>query len=137
VLRARRQLSGKPGKPVQGDPWRRTALHGMLRSPALLGQAVHGGKPVTGDDGMPVTRGPALITQEEFDRLQFALTSATRAQTRAQTPSLLLGIAFCGSCGGPDSEWVPEPAAASVIACRRAAPTRAADLAGRSTGRDR
>ena len=109
VLRARRQRSGKAGKPVQGDPWRRTALYGMLRSPVMLGQAVHGGKPVTGDDGMPVTRGPALITQEEFDRLQLALTSATRAQTRTQTPSLLLGVAFCGSCGGPDSEWVPEP----------------------------
>ncbi|MGA7806488.1 recombinase family protein, partial [Bradyrhizobium sp.] len=90
-------------KEPQGTPWRAASMRRMLRSPALLGYAVHQGRTVAGDDGMPVRRGARLIPQHDFDRLQRAMdVLATGPLTRTQTPSLLLGVAFCGRCADPD-----------------------------------
>jgi len=42
-----------------------TSLRRILRDRALLGQVVHNGHPVLGDDGMPVIRAEPLITAAE------------------------------------------------------------------------
>jgi site-specific DNA recombinase len=91
-----------------GQPWRAESLRRVLRNPAMLGHAVHKGKSVTGDDGMPVLRGLPLVTQSEYDRIQHALEKLARPgtgpYTRSQTPSLLLSVAYCLSCIGADGD---------------------------------
>ena len=86
----------------EGQPWRAESLRRVLRNPAMLGHAVHKGKSVTGPDGMPVLRGLPLVTQSKFDQIQHALDQLARPGacpfSRTQTPSLLLGVAWCARC---------------------------------------
>jgi DNA invertase Pin-like site-specific DNA recombinase len=93
------------GREPWGDPWQPGSLRKVLANPAMLGYATHDKQAVTGDDGMPIMKGPPIVTESEWDRLQHALSVASRVKARTQTPSLLLGIAYCGKCGGPYYKW--------------------------------
>lgn len=88
-----------------GIPWQPGSLRKVLHSKALLGYAVHNGVAVTDDEGLPIMRGAPVLTESEWDRLQHALAEATRVRRRTQTPSLLLGIAYCGKCGDKYYKW--------------------------------
>jgi site-specific DNA recombinase len=107
---------GKPGaKSPTGAPWLATTVRLILRSRALAGEVMHRkvvrkgtGKvrelrnpaaPVTGQDGMPLTRAEPLVTEAEWGQLQEALNQASRVRTKWDTPSLLLGVAQCAGCG--------------------------------------
>ena len=71
------------------------------RAGALLGQVVHNRASLAGQDGMPMTRADPLIDAIEFSALQKAMDAAAKTKRRAQTPSMLLNVAFCGKCGSP------------------------------------
>jgi site-specific DNA recombinase len=109
-----------PAKPREPGTWQQTSLHKILRSRALRGEVMHRpvvGKDkdgrevraakgtVTGPDGMPLTRAEPLISESEWGQLQKALDDASYVRKRWQTPSGLLGVAWCPACasqpGGP------------------------------------
>lgn len=80
--------------------WKRESLMAVLRSEAMLGRVIHDDRPLRGKDGMPVERAKPLISPEDWHRLQEVLDRAATVKRRTQTPSALLGVAFCG-CGAP------------------------------------
>jgi DNA invertase Pin-like site-specific DNA recombinase len=101
------------GRPVTGSVWRGTNIVKILRNPALLGYVVHKRAAVTGDDGTPIVRAPAIITETEWDRLQHALNAPERRRDkrRTQTPNLLLHVAYCALCEAPYTvQEQPRPA---------------------------
>lgn len=65
----------------------------------LLGYKTSKGKPVAGPDGAPVQIAEPILSLQEFQRVQNALSarSATPSRTRRTTP--LLGVVKCGRCG--------------------------------------
>ncbi|GGJ75932.1 integrase [Pilimelia anulata] len=88
------------GKEKRGTLWTVTTMGTLLRSPALRGIAMHKGKVVRGEDGMPIKRGPELLSQNRFDAVQAAIDR--RSFKRGVTePSPLLNVALCGLCGRP------------------------------------
>jgi DNA invertase Pin-like site-specific DNA recombinase len=119
-----RLRNGEP-EPQLGDGykppmWGQTSLHKILRSRALRGDVVHRpvigrdaednevrGKKVTitGPDGLNLARAVPLISESDWSRLQKALDGASRERKRQQSPSLLLGVGFCGRCGRPLYRW--------------------------------
>ena len=111
------------GKSVTGLVWRGTNIIKILRNPALLGYVVHKKAAVTGDDGTPIIRAPAIITETDWDRLQQALNAPERRQDkrRTQTPNLLLHVAYCALCEVPYTvQQQPRPAGGcySYYRCR-------------------
>lgn len=91
----------RAGKSVKGGAWRSQTLLKMLRSKTLLGYVTHDGVTVRDDKGMPVCKGPALLSQEDFDRLQSELESRSFKTTRTNRVSPLTGVIRCADCGGP------------------------------------
>lgn len=104
-----RQLNGRPvGLRADGTPtpWQRWALSIILRSPAMLGYALHHKQLVIGEDGFPVRCAPPLITEQEWEQLQVALGHHEKqTPRRTQTDSLLLQVAFCAMCGSALYRW--------------------------------
>lgn len=93
------------GGETKQSPWVATSLMKILRSRAMLGYVMHNGKPVAGTDGMPLARvEPAIISHEDFERLQRVLDDNSRVKRRTQATSLLLQVAFC-ECGAPLYKW--------------------------------
>jgi len=99
--RAGKQLATQKGRDTSGALWRVSALTDILRNPALLGYVTHQDSPVTGTDGTPIVRAPALVTETEWNQLQRELSdpARTRNHRRTRTPSLLLDVATCALCG--------------------------------------
>jgi site-specific DNA recombinase len=92
----------RAGKPTKGRRWSNAHLRQQLRSKSLLGHMTHGGSTVRDDSGMPVLKGPPLIDQDTFDRLQSVLDARSfKVSNRSTNASPLLGVAFCGWCGKP------------------------------------
>jgi DNA invertase Pin-like site-specific DNA recombinase len=100
----------KAGTPApRGGAWTASTLRKILRSDILRGYVLHypprqPGQPrpapvvVLGEDGEPIRR-EAILTDQEFRELQAALDRlAVPATARRANPSLLLQVAFCGSC---------------------------------------
>ena len=88
------------GKPVRGTKWSNATIRQTLRSKSLLGHMTHKGVTVRDEDGIPIRKGPALISQELYDRLQGALDARSfKVTNRSAKASPLLGVAFCGMCG--------------------------------------
>jgi len=87
--------------------WNNTSLRVILRDKALLGQVVHNGESLLGDDGMPLLRAEPLITMDEWTQLQVAMDKLSQTHVRTDTPSMLLQVAFCGmpGCGAPLYKW--------------------------------
>lgn len=82
--------------------WNSKTILEMLRAPALIGQQEVRGKPVLGEDGMPVKRIEAIIeSRETWERLQKVLDekSVPSGKTRTVGASLLLDIGLCSHCG--------------------------------------
>lgn len=84
-----------------GRRWQTTPLRNLLRSPALLGQAHHDGQIVRDEDGLPVQLGEALVSLDDWQRVQAILDGNrdARQDARRSSVSLLTGLAFCFACG--------------------------------------
>jgi DNA invertase Pin-like site-specific DNA recombinase len=103
-----RSLEGRPthGRRNSGvndaprELWGRHTIRTMMTNQRLLGYKTHKGKPVAGPDGALVQIAEPVLSVQEFQRVQDALSarSATPARTRRTTP--LLGVVKCGRCGG-------------------------------------
>ncbi len=86
-------------KPVRGTKWNNASIRQLLRSKSLLGHMTHKGVTVRDEDGIPVRKGPELISQERYDRLQSALDARSfKVTNRSAKASPLLGVAHCGMC---------------------------------------
>jgi site-specific DNA recombinase len=143
-----------PEEPRKPGTWQQTSLRKILRSRALRGEVIHRpvvGKDdddnelrgpagtVTGPDGMPLTRAEPLITESDWRRLQKALDDAGHVKRRWQTPSGLLGVAYCSACasepGGPAPLYLwqrhKRGKVYSYYRCKRA--YKAAESPGRCT----
>lgn len=92
-----RQAVIRGGKP-KGRRWTATAVLGMLRGRAILGESWHNGEPVRGEDGHVVRFGEPVVSAEVYARLQAAL--APRPPRRTAAVSGLLDVVFCAQCGG-------------------------------------
>ena len=90
----------RAGKEPTGHAWTGNNISRILRSPSLLGYATHGGVTVRDDDGMPIAKGPALITRSVYDQLQETLDQrSVVSSTRTRKTSPLLGVLTCAVCG--------------------------------------
>jgi DNA invertase Pin-like site-specific DNA recombinase len=92
-------LRQRAGKPIQGTKWSNSHIRQQLRSKTMLGLMTHKGEVVYDDSGSPVRKGPALVSQDKFDKLQAALSANTwKVTNRSRGASPLLGVAVCGVC---------------------------------------
>lgn len=81
--------------------WTATTVANILRSPALIGWKVSGGKAVLDSAGSAVlgTTEP-IMGRAEYDAVQALLTMRSRGpMQRKDTKALLLDVALCASCG--------------------------------------
>lgn len=93
----RSEYEYKNGTPI----WRVTPLSRMLRSVKLMGHKEYKGRPVLTAEGEPVIMADPIIEQAEFRLLQKALGERSLLKTRTRNVTPLLGVVFCGVCGGP------------------------------------
>ncbi|MEU6660657.1 recombinase family protein [Streptomyces sp. NPDC046821] len=101
------QLQGRPtggrrhGRDFERFRWTAGSLSKILRTPALMGHRVHGGRTVRREDGSPVLIGPPLLTEQEFLALQELLDARSNGQhPKSRETSLLIGVAHCAGCQG-------------------------------------
>ena len=93
-------LRHRAGKPTRRGKWSNAHIRQQLRSQTLLGQTAHFGTTVRDAQGIPISKGPALVSRDVFDRLQAALDARSfKVTNRSAKASPLLGVAFCGMCG--------------------------------------
>lgn len=95
-------LRTKAGKPSKGSKWSNAHIRQQLRSKTLLGYSTHNGTTVRDESGAAVRKGPPLLSQDTFDRLQAALDArAFKVTNRSAKASPLLGVALCAICERP------------------------------------
>lgn len=88
------------GKPTGDHAWTGGNISRLLRSPSLLGYTVVNGVTVRDAEGLPVRKGPPLVSQELYARLQATLEERSiTSSTRTRKASPLLGVLLCGVCG--------------------------------------
>jgi len=87
-------------RPRHTGVWSTTTIRQILRSPAMRGWSTHRGRPVLGDDGLPVQIGPEILSAGEWEAVLAELDSRSRPgavrSRRGSAP--LYGVVFC-SCG--------------------------------------
>ncbi|MFJ9819703.1 recombinase family protein [Streptomyces sp. NPDC101151] len=92
------------GSTVPRFKWGASTINALLRSPAIMGQKVHGGVPVRDSSGRPVLASATpILTREEFDNVGALLDARKRdtaPPTRRDTNALLLRVIHCAGCGG-------------------------------------
>ncbi|AEL17730.1 serine integrase [Mycobacterium phage Cuco] len=95
-------IRARAGRKTRGTKWSNAQIRQLLKSKTLLGHVTHNGSTVRDDDGIPIRKGPALISEEKFDQLQAALDARSfKVTNRSAKASPLLGVAICGLCGRP------------------------------------
>ena len=101
------RLTDKGYRARGGRPLASFTLQHILTNEALVGTLSYGKRPRKGNPAQEVVRVagffPAILSEEEWDRLQERLTirrESSRGKTHASV-YVLSGIAKCGSCGGP------------------------------------
>jgi site-specific DNA recombinase len=87
--------------PSKRGQWHGQTLRQLLRSKTLLGHVTHQGMTVRDVEGLPIRKGPPLITQAQYDQLQAVLEGRSFKPTRTTKASPLLGVAVCYECEGP------------------------------------
>ncbi|MGW6948964.1 recombinase family protein [Streptomyces xanthophaeus] len=98
----RREMAHPP-KPVRPDErWNPGMVSSLLRQPALRGWGTLNGEAVRDDEGEPVKIGPPLIDDVTWRRLQAEMDSRDKPDSGRNKSDAhpLLGVLFCGSCGG-------------------------------------
>jgi hypothetical protein len=71
----------------------------MMTHPRLLGYKTSKGKPVAGPDGAPIRIAEPILSLQEFQQVQNALSARSAAPVRTQRTTPLLGVVKCGRCG--------------------------------------
>lgn len=70
----------------------------MVTSKYLLGHATYEGRTVRDRAGQPVLYADPVLTQDEWDRLQKAVSVRRQSQNRTAGVSAMYGVAFCVEC---------------------------------------
>jgi DNA invertase Pin-like site-specific DNA recombinase len=83
----------------KGNPFSPQVVSTIMRSRLLLGQHVVNKAIAYNEHGQPLTPHEALITLEEWNELQGAL-SRLRVVRPRKGGTLLAGVGYCGLCGG-------------------------------------
>ncbi|MEO3825711.1 recombinase family protein [Actinomadura sp. B10D3] len=92
-------LAGRPTNPAAR--WNPGMVSTLLRQQTLRGLVLEDGRPVHNEDGEVVRQGDALLNDDVWHRLQAAMDSrATSGPGRRSGAHPLLGVLFCGTCGG-------------------------------------
>lgn len=89
------------GQQPRGEKWSTSGLRRTFTSPACMGVKMHRRKPLYGRDGSPLTVADPLFTADEWETLQGAIAARGQRTHRKNGASPLLGVVFCGRCGGP------------------------------------
>jgi site-specific DNA recombinase len=100
---------------VQGGPWSRTSIRGMLLRPRIAGLRQHQGA-IIGPAAWP-----AIVDRETYEGVRAALTNPQRQPpglTNARK-HLLSGIATCGICGSPLKIHHGGPSAPLAYSCQQ------------------
>ncbi|MFJ3706866.1 recombinase family protein [Streptomyces sp. NPDC090053] len=87
----------KPGAKthIKGTKWTTSTLGKMLKKPVLKGVAMHGGEPLL-KDGMPVRWAEPVLTDEEFAKLQVAVTALGKYRAGIKSnASPMTGVLYC------------------------------------------
>lgn len=90
-------------KTPRGTEWRPTTIKAVMRSPRLAGWMVHKGEIAAHSrTGLGIrSLSPAILTDDEFEALQVAMSTAKRSpHMNSKAKYLLAGIVRCGQCGG-------------------------------------
>lgn len=93
--------AGSSYKDDRVPQWFPATLGEMLRSEKLLGYKVSKGSTVRSADGEPVMMAEPIFDITTFRRLQHALGERSDYGSRTRNTSPLMGVIFCGDCGGP------------------------------------
>lgn len=94
-----RELNKAGHRTYKNLPFSPQMVSHMLRSELLLGRHVVNGKISYGSDGKPITPHEALITLEEWNKLQAAL-ARLRVVRPKKGGALLAGVIYCSECNG-------------------------------------
>jgi site-specific DNA recombinase len=81
--------------------WTDMTIRRMLTNPVLRGFLTDNRKVVRDSEGKPVLRGEPLVSEEDWNSLQDAITGAKRPKYRAAPDAMLSGLSFCALCGSP------------------------------------
>jgi site-specific DNA recombinase len=81
--------------------WHPATLSDILRSERLLGYKVSKGHTVRTPEGDPVILADPIFDENKFYQLQQVLGDRDKFRNRTRGTTPLLGIVFCGVCGGP------------------------------------
>lgn len=87
------------GKQPEGKQWNPQSIFRLLTSKTFLGQVTHEGETVF-VDGDAVLKAEALLSREEFDRIQAKVAGRrfTKTNNRTSQASPLLGVLLCLEC---------------------------------------
>ncbi|MBT2446504.1 recombinase family protein [Streptomyces sp. ISL-43] len=98
----RRALAHPPREPKEDARWNPGMVSSLLRQPSLRGWGMLNGEPVRDEEGEPVKIGPPLIDDVTWRRLQVEMDSRELpdAERNKSDAHPLLGVLFCGTCGG-------------------------------------
>lgn len=90
-------------KPAKSDAWRVASLRTLLTNPTLFGATVHHGELLRDGSGLVrVDPERAVLSMQEWERLQSALMDWGKTPTRRGEPSLCGGgLAICSGCRQP------------------------------------
>ncbi|NVI88006.1 recombinase family protein [Actinomadura sp. BRA 177] len=92
-------LAGRPTNP--DARWNPGMVSSLLRQQILRGFVLEDGQPVQNEDGEVVRHGDALLNDDVWHRLQAVMDSRmTSGPGRRSGAHPLLGVLFCGTCGG-------------------------------------
>lgn len=83
----------------RGGAWGPNTLNRMVRGRWIIGQAQHGGRVVTGDDGMPLQRAEPLISFKAWQLANSTMSERSRPRRNQYPTGVLTGVAFCAECG--------------------------------------
>ncbi|MFD0633154.1 recombinase family protein [Catenulispora yoronensis] len=116
----------------QGEQWSAATVNQVLTNPATQGIKMHDGKPVVGEDGMPLRIAEPIFSDEEWARIQNQLTASGRdySSRTADLASPYLDV-LMHKCGKP--LYRNKPNEANNIADRYRCTNRAAHPDGTGT----
>jgi site-specific DNA recombinase len=99
VLSVCRSLNDRAVYTRQGAEWSAHSAFRVLRSPAMLGHAVHRREVVRDSDGLPLVVAEPIVSYEDWRQLQKVMDDRARGEkVRTHGAALLLGVGFC-ECG--------------------------------------
>lgn len=88
------------GKDPEWKNWNSQTMFKLLESRTFLGFVTHEGEVVIDDEGVEVCKAEALLTPDEYNRIQGVLKSRrfTKRNNRTSDASPLLGVILCLEC---------------------------------------